>query len=77
VIELTAAMENVKTLGGLIPICSSCKKVRDDEGYWNILESYFAKHSAAQFSHGICPDCVEKLYPQYAHKTKNKPGDDA
>jgi hypothetical protein len=71
--ELKTAMDNVKTLGGLIPICASCKKIRDDEGYWNILESYLAKHSAAQFSHGICPDCVEKLYPKYANKAKKDP----
>lgn len=70
--ELKAALENVKTLGGLIPICSSCKKIRDDEGYWNILETYLIKHSDAQFSHGICPDCAEKLYPQYARRQTEK-----
>ncbi|HLP15877.1 MAG TPA: two-component regulator propeller domain-containing protein [Bacteroidota bacterium] len=71
--ELKAALENVKTLGGLIPICSSCKKIRDDEGYWNILETYLIKHSDAQFSHGICPDCAGKLYPQYKHKFAHGP----
>lgn len=68
--ELKTAMDNVKTLGGLIPICSSCKKIRDDAGYWNILETYLTKHSDAQFSHGICPDCAQKLYPAYTRKPK-------
>ncbi|RPI05424.1 MAG: PAS domain S-box protein [Ignavibacteriae bacterium] len=61
--ELQQAIVEVKTLRGLIPICSSCKKIRDDKGYWNILESYLVKHSDAQFTHGICPDCMAKLYP--------------
>ena len=60
--ELQKALENIKTLSGLIPICSSCKKIRDDQGYWNILESYIQKHSNAQFSHSICPECSDKLY---------------
>jgi ligand-binding sensor domain-containing protein len=71
--ELKAAMAEVKTLGGLIPICSSCKKIRDDEGYWNILESYLVKHSDAQFSHGICPECASRLYPEFSLKIKNSP----
>jgi ligand-binding sensor domain-containing protein len=70
--ELKTAIAEVKTLGGLIPICSSCKKIRDDEGYWNILESYLVKHSDAQFSHGICPECASHLYPEYAAKLKEK-----
>ena len=61
--ELREAISEVKTLSGLIPICSSCKKIRDDTGYWNQIESYIQKHSNANFSHGLCPDCVEKLYP--------------
>ncbi|MBC8440771.1 MAG: PAS domain S-box protein [Deltaproteobacteria bacterium] len=60
--KLQKALENIKTLRGLIPICSSCKKIRDDQGYWNILESYIQKNSDAQFSHSICPGCSEKLY---------------
>nr|WP_246433874.1 cache domain-containing protein [Spirochaeta isovalerica] len=60
--ELKEALEQIKTLGGLIPICSSCKKIRDDSGYWNNLESYIESHSDASFSHGICPDCMEKIY---------------
>jgi hypothetical protein len=62
--ELTEALGNVKTLAGLLPICSSCKKIRDDQGYWTQIESYIHKHSDAQFSHGICPDCAKKLYPE-------------
>ena len=62
--ELQAALSDIKTLSGLIPICSSCKKIRDDQGYWNILEAYLMKHSDAKFTHGICPDCMVKLYPE-------------
>jgi CheY-like chemotaxis protein len=61
--ELQEALAKVKTLSGLIPICSSCKKIRDDKGYWNRLETYLQAHSAARLTHGICPDCVEQLYP--------------
>ncbi len=60
--ELQDALDRIKTLEGLIPICSYCKKVRDDQGYWNQVESYIQEHTAAEFSHGICPDCMEKLY---------------
>jgi hypothetical protein len=56
------AQEN-QTLKGFLPICASCKKIRDDQGYWNQIESYIKKHSQAEFSHSICPDCAEKLYP--------------
>jgi len=59
------ALENVKTLKGLIPICASCKKIRDDSGYWGQIEAYIAEHSDAEFSHGICPDCAKKIYPNY------------
>jgi PAS domain S-box-containing protein len=63
--ELETALSEVKTLSGLLPICASCKKIRDDKGYWNQMESYIHKHSEAQFSHGLCPDCfkveMEKL----------------
>ena len=60
-------LDNIKRLSGLLPICSSCKKIRDDKGYWNQIEKYIAEHSEAEFSHGICPECVKKLYPQYKH----------
>ena len=62
--ELRDAMARVKVLSGLLPICSSCKKIRDDRGYWNQIESFVRKHSEAEFSHGICPDCAKKLYPE-------------
>jgi DNA-binding response OmpR family regulator len=61
--ELRQAIEQVKTLRGIVPICSNCKKIRDDEGYWNQVDAYISKHSEAQFTHGICPDCIKKLYP--------------
>lgn len=59
--ELETSLAEIKTLSGLLPICSSCKKIRDDKGYWGQLESYITKHSEAQFSHGICPECYAKL----------------
>jgi hypothetical protein len=61
--ELQKALHEVKTLSGLIPICAQCKKVRDDKGYWNQIESYIHKHSDVDFSHSICPKCAEELYP--------------
>ncbi len=63
--ELKDALEHVKTLRGIIPICSVCKKIRDDEGYWNQLEAYIKDHSEAQFTHGICPECARKHYPDF------------
>ena len=64
--ELTQALRDVRRLSGLLPICVSCKKIRDDRGYWNQIESYIAEHSEADFSHSICPDCAQKLYPGLA-----------
>ncbi len=63
--ELQDAMAKIKTLSGFIPICASCKKVRDDSGYWNQLEAYISAHSDAEFSHGLCPECMKRLYPDY------------
>jgi ABC-type amino acid transport substrate-binding protein len=63
IVELQKAFDEVKTLGSLLPICASCKKIRDDKGYWNQLESYIQEHTGTAFSHGICPDCAKKLYP--------------
>ena len=60
--DLTIALERVKTLNGLLPICASCKKIRDDKGYWNQIESYLKKHSEAEFSHSMCPECSDKFY---------------
>jgi|WetSurMetagenome_2_1015567.scaffolds.fasta_scaffold00250_25 PAS domain S-box-containing protein len=67
--ELQQALSKVKTLSGLLPICSSCKKVRDDNGYWNQIEVYVRAHSEAEFTHGLCPDCAKKLYPEYYKNT--------
>jgi PAS domain S-box-containing protein len=61
--ELQEALANIKTLRGLLPICSYCKKIRDDKGYWNQIESYIRDHSGAEFTHGMCPECMKKLYP--------------
>lgn len=66
--NLEQALKEIKTLSGLIPICSNCKKVRNDEGYWQQVETYVRDHSAADFSHSICPECFEKLYPDYEYK---------
>jgi AmiR/NasT family two-component response regulator len=63
--ELEAALAKVKTLSGLLPICASCKKIRDDQGYWQQVEVYIRDHSEVEFTHGLCPDCIEKLYPDY------------
>jgi len=64
--QLEEAMSKVKTLSGLLPICSACKKIRDDQGYWQKLETFVHEHSEAEFSHSICPDCMKLLYPEYA-----------
>jgi len=64
--ELKEALDEIKTLRGILPICASCKKIRDDKGYWQQIESYISRHSEALFSHGICPECVRKLYPDVA-----------
>lgn len=72
--QLRQALAEVKTLRGLLPICANCKKIRDDQGYWNVIEDFVSSHSEAEFSHGICPECTELLYPQYAHRPpKQKP----
>jgi PAS domain-containing protein len=63
--ELQEALASVKTLGGLLPICASCKKIRDDEGYWNQVEQYIVKHTDAKFTHGICPDCGARALEEY------------
>ncbi len=63
--ELQKALSEVKTLRGFLPICASCKKIRDDKGYWTQIEAYISKHSDAEFSHGMCPDCAKKWYPEY------------
>lgn len=64
--QLSEALDSVKVLQGLLPICSGCKKIRDDSGYWNQLEGYIQRYADVHFSHGICPNCVQKLYPEIA-----------
>ena len=70
--NLRKALTEVKTLSGLLPICSSCKKIRNDEGYWQQIEEYIRDHSEADFTHGICNDCVKELYPEFYPKFKEK-----
>jgi response regulator RpfG family c-di-GMP phosphodiesterase len=64
--ENQKALSEIKTLRGILPICSSCKKIRDDEGYWTQIEAYIQDHSLAEFTHSLCLDCARKLYPDYA-----------
>jgi hypothetical protein len=63
--ELESALAEIRHLRGILPICSSCKKIRDDKGYWHQVEAYLLDHSEIEFSHGICPDCFKRLYPDY------------
>ena len=65
IVELQDALDKIRTLKGLLPICASCKKIRDDQGYWQEVEVYVSSHTDADFTHGICPDCAEKLYPDF------------
>jgi ligand-binding sensor domain-containing protein len=72
------ALAEIKVLNGLLPICASCKKIRDDRGYWNQIETYISARSEAEFSHGLCPECAKHLYPEYpqlAEKAKKSPGE--
>ena len=70
ILQLQNALEKVKTLSGLLPICSFCKKIRDDDGYWKQIETYIEAHSEAEFSHGMCQECARKHYPEiYRHKS--------
>ena len=73
VAEREKALSEIKTLSGLLPICASCKKIRDDQGYWNQIEIYIRSHSEAEFSHGLCPDCAHRLYPEYAAPPRQPP----
>ncbi len=68
IIELQQALTEVKTLSGLLPICASCKNIRDDKGYWQRIEAYIRDHSEVEISHSICPGCAKNLYPDYAEK---------
>jgi CheY-like chemotaxis protein len=73
VLELQAALANVKQLHGLLPICSYCKRIRGDDQYWQQVEGYVAEHSDAQFSHGICPPCYEKVSAEIDELSRNRP----
>jgi signal transduction histidine kinase len=68
--DLQLALANVKRLSGFLPICASCKKIRDDKGYWNQIEAYIREHSEAEFSHSICPECAQELYPEFCDAPK-------
>jgi len=68
ILEWQEALAKVKTLSGMLPVCASCKKIRDDQGYWQQIEAYISDHSEAEFSHGICPECAEKIYGEYYKK---------
>jgi len=70
--DLQKALDEIKILQGIIPICSGCKKIRDDKGFWNQVETYISQHSEAKFSHGICPTCAKKIYPELYKNGKNK-----
>ena len=72
--ELREAIQQIKTLSGLIPICAACKKIRDDTGYWNQIERYLEEHSDAVFSHGLCPDCFREYFPEAARLKEGAPG---
>jgi len=75
--ELEQALEQVRTLEGILPICSYCKKIRDDRNYWRQVEDYVASHSEAKFSHGICPDCMSRHFPEFAGKHGKRPEENA
>lgn len=70
--SLRQALDEVQTLSGLLPICTNCKKIRDDKGYWQGVEDYIRTHSQADFTHGICPDCLAKLYPQVFQRIQDR-----
>ncbi|MHB8149292.1 MAG: hypothetical protein ACYDIB_03945 [Desulfobulbia bacterium] len=70
--QLQKAMQEVKVLSGFLPICASCKKIRDDTGYWRQIEEYISTHSNALFSHGICPECTKKLYPEFHEEMQRR-----
>ncbi len=68
--ELKKAIKEVKKLSGMLPICASCKKIRDDLGYWRQVEEYIEKHADVEFTHGICPECLKRIYPNYTDSDK-------
>jgi len=68
--RLQGALDNIKTLEGLLPMCANCKNIRDDDGYWQQVEVYIRQHSKAEFSHSICPKCAHQLYPDLFNQVK-------
>ena len=75
--ELRESLATIKTLSGLIPICSNCKKLRNDQGFWQQLEVYVKEHSEAEFTHGLCPDCEQKIYAKFFHRKDVREGENA
>jgi len=71
--ELQKALADIHTLRGLLPICAGCKKIRDDQGYWNRVEVYLQDHTEVEFSHGICPECAKQLYPEFEEDAGSPP----
>ena len=69
-LKVEEAIEKINVLSGMLPICGHCKKIRDDSGYWSQIEVYVRDHSEAEFSHGLCPDCLQEHYPEYADRVK-------
>jgi DNA-binding response OmpR family regulator len=72
--ELRQALDEIKTLRGILPICANCKRIRDDHGYWNQVEVYIRDHTEVEFSHGICPECIKVLYPEYGQNVRGSGG---
>jgi hypothetical protein len=70
--RLQHSLDTIRTLGGLIPICSHCKKIRNDKGYWQQLEIYIKEHTDAEFTHGLCPECEKSIYSKYVPKTDGR-----
>ncbi len=71
IVDLQEALDNIRTLKEMLPICASCKKIRDDQGYWNQIESYIREHTGTEFTHSICPECAHRLYPEIYEKIEN------
>ncbi len=69
---MNESLAQIKVLRGMLPICSGCKRIRDDKGYWNQLESYLHEHSQAELSHALCPSCVAELYPDFADELSDQ-----
>jgi hypothetical protein len=73
--ELQTALAEVRTLREILPICSYCRKIRDDENFWHTVEAYIARHTATKFTHGICPSCMIKLEPEFEARAKRLSAD--